>query len=293
MKAVIELVSNICNSSCRWCFTQYKSSEVINKCFMTDNNFKKIILLNKGLKIIPFSHGEALLHKGFNNLITFALKNNCTMNRIHSNFAMDLDKEHFENLVNFRFVTVNIGGATEKTHFLNMKTDFNKVIGNLTKLCAYKKNTKSDVVIELKMVLNKINRKDKEKLKKLGKKIDKCIKVSTFPIYFTTSDSTQAEMKRFYDNNIDERVPCRDIIKEENGLIKVVSKSVNDICCNHILTVRYNGLVQMCCRPRSQEGIVGDALTTSLIDIKNSDIYRKNLRKLINREYISYCKHCS
>lgn len=293
MKAVIELVSNMCNSSCRWCFTQYESGKQIKKGMMSKDIFEKIILLNPGLRIIPFSHGEALLHKGFNDMMRFALNNNCRLDRIHSNFALDLDDEYFKTFLKFRAVTINIGGATEKTHRANMGTDFNKVISNIKKLCDYKQRENSRVNIELKMVLNKINIQETDKLKKLANDIDKDIHTATFPIYFSTSDSTQEEMLKFYDNNINDNVPCRDKIIRRNNHIEVISKKTNMKCDEHIFTIRWNGKIQMCCRSRLEEGIVGNATKQSLKQIQKFHYYKYMLKKVKNRTYISYCKYCS
>lgn len=289
MRVVTELVSGICNSNCIWCFTQYKSGEYIKKAIMSKNNFNKIIKLNPPLDIISFSHGESLLHPNFNEIIEFASTNKCKLKHIHSNFSMNLTDLHFKTLSNFDSIIVNIGGLDADTHFKNMGTDFNKVIYNINKLCKFVRKTK----INIKMVLNKNNIHQRHQLLNFSKKINKNICSETYPIYFTTSDlSDQKEKLRFYENNINENVPCRDEIYFKDGEIFTKPK-VFETCKNMVLTIRYNGKVQLCCRSRKEEGIIGNAFNTSLKNIIKTDLYKESVNKLKKRTYISYCEVCS
>ena len=133
---VIELVSGICNSRCKWCFMSYETSHQILKGMISLDNFKKFIDMNSSnpMPLVPYSHGEALIHPRFNDMMEYALENNYRLYTIHSNFAMNLTDRHFKNLVRIENITINIGGITYDIHSENTGTDLTKVVSNIERL---------------------------------------------------------------------------------------------------------------------------------------------------------------
>ena len=88
-------------------------------------------------------------------------------------------------------------------------------------------------------------------------------------------------------------MPCRDTIIKKGNQLKIISKNIDSECHEHVFTIRWNGKIQMCCRSRLEEGVIGDAATISLNNLKNTEMFKKQLVKLRNRKYISYCNYCS
>lgn len=291
MQIAIELVSGICNSKCLWCFSQYKTGKQVHKGMMSFLNLKTIIDINKEMwsviEIIPFSHGEALLNPDFIKCVEYIHYNDITLSHLHSNFSMTLTDDHFKVLNYFKTVSINIGGIDKYTHYKNMNTDLNVVWKNLERLIYWKKKLGSKTLIILKMVLNKNN--IHQDIKPIAEKYG--IACETYPLYFTTSDSNDEDKLEFIKNNLDRRVSCRDKYKVKNNKITITPKTKE--CTDSTLTIRYNGNVQMCCRARSQHGIVANALNTPIKSMFNLDTYKifKELMKI--RMYIPYCKYCS
>jgi MoaA/NifB/PqqE/SkfB family radical SAM enzyme len=289
-KVIIELTGGYCNSRCLWCFNQYDLG--VKREFIDINNFKKFIDLNQYIYIIPYSHGEALIHPDFVKMMEYALKHNVKPSSIHTNLAMKLTSEHFRVLSDFKSITVNIGGTTQEAHNTNMGTDLNVVMSNLAELIKYNKR------ITLKMIINKNNAHQVSSLSDVAAKFGAAS--IALPIYFSVSDSEdQSKIKKFFDLNLsgdggrpDQRVPCRDVVEVCDGIIKVKTK-IPMTCPGLSTTVRYNGAVQVCCRSRKQEGIVGDAFVDPIDKIVNSGAYKQAVVDARRRKYVSYCRYCS
>jgi len=288
MAIVVELVSNICNSKCKWCFSTYETSKKIDKGFMAEANFKKFIDINKGAitNIIPFSHGESLLHPDWVNMMEYATSNGYVIESIHTNLAMPLTNEHMVMLCRVKYLTINVGGANKDTHYINTGTDFNVVSSNLQRLMKVRREPTS-----VKMVINKHNQGQKEELVQYIKSISTNIQVSTFPLYLATADSDQIDISKWIENNIAEGVECRDHIENKNG--QYVVKPKTNKCTDKTVSVRFNGITHLCCRARTSEGSVGNAFITSIKDILASDKCVALKKLMDKRQYISYCKVCS
>ena len=287
-RVVVELVGGYCNSRCRWCFLQYEIGKQIVKGFMSRTSFMKFLDLNnpKKISLIPYSHGEALLHPSFNVFVEQAVNKSFVLCSIHTNLSMYLTDQHIRSLACVEEITVNVGGTDEFTHFTNMGTDLKVVKLNLQRLIERKEKG-----IKLKMVLNRVNIGQKDKLRDFAMRISESIEFSTYPIYFTTSDSTNEDKWNFFYRNLDGRTECRDSVILEGDTIQIKPKTKK--CPGMVPTIRWNGKVQVCCRPRSQDGVVGDAFEFPITEIIQSDSYREAESNGRKRKYVSYCRYCS
>jgi sulfatase maturation enzyme AslB (radical SAM superfamily) len=281
MITVIELVSGYCNSKCAWCFSQYQTGKQIEYGFMDFHKFRNLVFRDGNFLsggVIPFSHGEALLYPDFVRAINTLISMAIPLHGISTNLSMEIDdQEIFQALGLFQTVVVNLGGTTKETHEANMQTPFDRLLGNIKSL------RDAGGKIQLKMVINRVNAKDP--LFCCG------LPVKPYPVYFSTSDSTDAEKLEFYKRNLGEGVDCRDFYEFDGSTVKVKPK-INH-CSDNTLTVRYNGMVQVCCRTRKQEGIVGNAFNTPLPEIVASRTYADALARARERKYVSYCQYCS
>lgn len=294
---VVELVGGLCNSRCVWCFTTYKCFHRMKHGMMNFERFSHFIDLNNNFKfgIIPFSHGEALINPDFVRCCNHALAKGFPLAHIHTNLAMDLTDAHFDMLTKFREVTVNVGGGKPETHFLNMGTDFNKVLANLESLW-----DKGPRKVEVKMVVNKRNIDEVGILTEKTKEISPDIPVSTYPLYFGPADSDDEDRRRFFEENLstpngeklDKKIDCRDKVKlMKDGRVEVGSKLGR--CYGLIPTVRWDGAAEICCRSRYHEASVGDAFKTPMREILQSPLYKDAVKLGVKRKYIDYCKYCS
>ena len=296
-QVVVELVGGFCNSRCVWCFTTYKCLEKMNRGMMSLENFARFIDLNRKspFNIIPFSHGEALLHPDFVKCCELARTNGFPLQHLHTNFALSLTDGHFDTLARFKEVVVNVGGGKSATHYSNMKTNLNAVLSNLQRLS--QRNSKN---IKVKMVLNIKNIDECDILNHKIKEINPEISVGTYPVYFGPADSDNEDKAVFLRENIitedtahlDKKVLCRDEVDiKKNGRIEVSSKLKK--CYGLIPTVRWDGSVNICCRERYHDRSEGDAFAVPLKTIRKSKTYKAALKLGRKRKYIDYCHYCS
>ena len=173
---ILELVSGYCNSRCAWCFLSYDTGKQVDKGIIQKQDVVRFVELNScgDYSIIPFSHGESLMHPDFNEIIELLIGNKFTIHSLHTNFAMDISDRHIENIAKINFVTVNVGGGTIQTHRFNMKTDLDVVLYNLSRLNRVKQ---SGVVV--KSVINTHNKGEVAVLKNKIDKIVSQIRVET------------------------------------------------------------------------------------------------------------------
>lgn len=264
---------------------------------MSLENFARLIDLNKKkpFNIIPFSHGEALLHPDFVKCCELARANGFPLQHLHSNFAMALTDKHFDALARFKEVVVNVGGGKSTTHYSNMKTDLNAVLGNLGRLS--QRNSRN---IKVKMVLNIKNIDESDILKHKVKEINPQISVSAYPVYFGPADSDNEDKAAFVRENLttegaarlNKEVMCRDEVAVNNkGQVEVSSKL--ERCYGLIPTVRWDGSVNICCRERYHDRSEGDAFALPLKIIIKSKAYKAAIKLGRKREYIDYCRYCS
>ena len=308
MKIVVELTSGLCNARCVWCFMQYETGLTVTKGFMSLDNFKRFINLNKGFRdpffhrilfrekksgfsIIPFSKGEALLNPEFTDIINYAVSRKIPLWHIHTNLGMELTLKHLVALCKHVKVTVNFGGGRKETHRQNMGTDFVKVLHNLKRLMYVKRKTRSPVAIHAKMVINKRNVNEVSILRRKVKKISKRITVGTTEILFACSNSDDEDKLRFIEENLASGIPCRDKWRISKGTV-IVSPKIKK-CYGKVPTVKWDGAVQICCRLRSHEGIVGNAFEDPMKKILTSSVYKKAMILGKKRKYVPFCKFCS
>lgn len=290
---IIELVSGYCNSKCAWCFTQYETGNQIPKGILSIEDVKRFLDINKESKFgtVPFSHGEALIHPNFCTIIDLIEDYGHILHDIHSNLSMELSDEHIKRLAKFRNITINVGGCTEETHRKNMGTDINVVIENLKRLRKQSSNS-----ITVKMVINATNVNDN--MDSTFKSLN--VKTVKFLLYFSSSDSSNEDKIRFIEKNflnkdgtVNNEVRCRDRVEYNNGIVNVTSLKSNHPCTDYNFVIRWNGNVQLCCRPRKHDGVIANGFEKSLLRIYKSDELKETIGKMAKREYVSYCKHCS
>jgi len=296
MRIVLELNGGLCNSKCIWCMLQYPSiSKKIAKGFLRYDHFKTFLKLNKDteLQINPFGDGEPLIHPKFVQMMKdIIISPKHSLENIHTNFARGgFSTEIFDILTQFKNITVNFGGATKQTHFQNMKTNFDTVIGNLIFLSTTKHRLRSNVHIQAKMVITKRNEPEVKKLNSIIHKIDERIEFSTYPVYFDASDGSFFDKQKFIFNNLNADTPCRDNFKVTKEEI-IVTPKINE-CHGIIPTVKWFGGVNICRRSRYGDGVVGNAFKVPLKDIFETYTYKQATWKAKSKEYINFCKYCS
>lgn len=293
MNVVVELTGGFCNSRCVWCFTTYKCEMSMKRGLMSPDNVKQFLRLNDGFAfdVIPFGHGEALLNPRFVECCRMILESGRRLASIHTNLAMDVSNEKIDVLSKFGKVVVNVGGATEETHFENTGTSLKKVLSNVEQLLKRQHGS-----VEIKMVVNHRNYEEKQALCDIGRNLN--VPVGFFPIYFGPSDSDNDDCAMFVkqnlmmdDGSIDKRIECRDNVELDDGVWKVAPASSS--CYGLITTVRWHGGVNVCCRVRYDDGIVGDAFAMPLSEILRSEKYGEARRLGLKRQYVEYCKYCS
>jgi len=263
---------------------------------MSLEDFKAFMKLNRNfdMHLIPFSHGEALLNPEFNEICEHALTySNVIIKGIHTNFAMKLTDKHFETLCKHKSIVVNFGGGTTYTHYRNMKTQFSQVLYNLIQLIEVKKRTGSDLMIHPKMVVNKRNKNEIDILRKKLNHLDGLEELQILPVYFSCADSDAGDIWRFYNENLEEGLPCRgDWMIDNRGIIQVPQATVDCPLSSRVLTIRWNGGVHICCRARYHEGFIANAFEEPIREILKSDRYKEAIEKAKRREYVDYCKYC-
>ena len=294
---VVELVGGHCNSRCLWCFTTYKCRDKMVRGMMDLDNFRRFISLNRDsvFRLIPFSHGEALIHPDFVTCCAYALDNGFPLQHIHTNLAMDLTTEHFDILARFTEVVVNVGGGCPETHYVNTGTNFDTVLANLQDL-----SKRNPEILKVKMVVNRNNLSELGILKRRIHGIHPSISVSSYPVYFGPADSDDEDRKRFFlenlatedGNRVNRKIKCRDKVKiTKDGRILVSPRLGR--CYGLIPTIRWDGSVNICCRARYHERSEGDAFSESLDSIMRSEQYREALKQGRKRTYVDYCHYCS
>ena len=292
----------VCNSSCSWCITQYSLRERLLVGKLPFDLFKKFLQLNADDKfpLIPYGLGEPTIHKEFIPFCRYALDEGWSIAGIHSNLASpSLSDAVFDVITEFEWITVNFGGGTKDTQYLNMKTDIDIAFANLKRLLEANAVNKSNLKIRAKMVLNKRNITEVDLLRQKIKQISTDIDFGVYPLYFAVSDGSQADKKRFFEANlatptgeVDERVPCRENVSlDSKGDVHTTSKLKG--CYGLIPTVHFNGDVTVCCRSRWHQGVVGNAFMDPMRDIINSKKYKNAEKLALKRKYIEYCKFCS
>jgi MoaA/NifB/PqqE/SkfB family radical SAM enzyme len=280
MNIVVELVSGYCNSNCIWCYRQYNHFKQLEYGMMNLEDFKTFCNLNKNLSIIPFSHGESLIHPHFNQMINYALNSNYKLHSIHSNLSMKIFDSTIELLKSFENVIVNVGGLRQDIHYTNMKTDLEVVKYNLKRLESIRNK------ITIKMVVNKNNYHDTD-FTFMGYLVNK------YPLLCGASHSTDRDVQRFYDDNI-AGMPenkLRDTYLEKDNRLQVIP--IINICPDKSFTVKYNGRTMICCRSVKIEKSCGDAFKIPLENIFNSEMYKEYIKNADKRNYCEYCEYCS
>jgi len=288
MKIVTELVGGICNSKCVWCFLNYKCRDRMQQGMMSYENFVKFIDLNRGSKmsLIPFGHGESLLNKDFPKCYKYALAAGFRLSSVHTNLALPLSDEEIKAMCLTESITVNFGGGTKSTQFINMQTDLDLVLSNLSRLMSFNPRK-----VSAKMVINKFNVAETDLLTEKVHSISKSIDVGFYPIYFGPADSDEEDKRLFYDMNFDENIKLRDTIVVKDDSIEVAPK--RGTCYGLITTVRWNGEVAICCRERYSEKSVGNAFETPISEIVASNEYKEAVELGKKRQWVKYCEVCS
>lgn len=289
-KIVIELVSGFCNAKCVWCMNSYESTaSKINKGFMYFESFRRFIDINPPSKIIPFSHGEPLLNPDFRICVAYARERGWKIKWIHTNFGMELSNSILNELTYFESITINIGGGSNETHKLNIGTDLKLVADNMQRLYMLKLQNNSNLVIKAKMLINKNNYNEIDLFKKRFRFADLVEPLDT--LYFGCSDGSSGDKLKWLENNYDHNVKIRENISVKNSEITTYLKS--NRCPGLVLTIRWNGGVNICCRARYGDGIIGNAFKTPIADIIASKQYKEAVRQGKRKEYIEYCRYCS
>jgi MoaA/NifB/PqqE/SkfB family radical SAM enzyme len=135
--------SSLCQLRCPSCPTTSKATlPVIGSGFLKLGDFKKLIDENDWVRAVELSnYGEMFLNPDLLEIIKYAYERQVILtasNGVNLNHAED---EVLEALVRYRFwrITCSIDGASQQTYQLyRRRGDFDKVIGNISKINAFK-----------------------------------------------------------------------------------------------------------------------------------------------------------
>lgn len=168
--------STICQLKCKSCYMRTLENTVGTGHLKYDD-FVKFIEANNYINQIELSNsGEIFLNPDLLKIMKFAYENNIVLTAYNGVNLNTVSDELLEGLVKYKFqkITCSIDGASQETYSqYRIGGDFEKVIANIKKINAYKKQYKS-VYPQLKyqFIIFGHNEKEIPKAKKLAKELD-------------------------------------------------------------------------------------------------------------------------
>jgi molybdenum cofactor biosynthesis enzyme MoaA len=283
MEIFLDISYGFCNAECSWCLVPHFSDNLkINK-FMSLEDIKNFILLNKLDKDIEINFsglGESLINAEFFKMIDL-LSKSFEMNRLISNFSVELSKLEIEKILYcFKTIVIEMGGFTKETRFNNMHIEKDCFFDNLNKaIRIINENPHLDDRLIVKILLNKINFDEVNSNKtNIHLESHKVIIHHDDFIKGITKDKSQ---EYFLKSNYKEEIRFY-INKEEKN---------NPCTTEEFLRILPSGEIVLCCS--APRGIpVGNAFKESIKQITTSSAYLRAKESQKNRTYTKYCKYC-
>lgn len=286
---IIEL-TNVCQVKCVWCLMQ--SFNKLQPEHMPYEKLKEFIEKNidylheRGTDITPYHRGEPLLHPRFWDCCELMASHGLTIRHISSNLSLKINVDDF--LAHpIRFIVANLGGTTKKVHEKCMRnSNFELVISNLRDLWAAK------IPVRVKINPTRLNMHQLDKLPELVRYLGgKPEYVFPYTTYFPYPDECTEEEKAFFFENV------YDPEKPEQFRFRMADDAICqkiDTCSPDYMvdTVFVNGNYGICCHDNYEKSITGNVFTSTLAEIRSSDLYKATYYKGLNRR-LHNCAYCA
>ena len=295
-------LTNHCNLACTICPREYEYGKQMNKGFMDVESAKKIID-----EIYPYldsigltGMGETFMYKQLEEIVDYIKnKNKGIIISVSTNAVLPDFIKKVKNLVNkIDTIQISIDGLNEVYNSIRINSDFNILERNLKELVKLSKGSSTDLM--LNMVVTKENYKHMPKLVEYADKIG--IKYLDFTLFNLASvTGYSSEYYDFYESQ-----DFLDVISEldivisttENVLVTERNfKTDNSFqkCpfpWSHFY-VSQDGYVPPCCaKPFPKEKNFGNVFNSNLLDVLNSDSFRKWRELWLKNQTPDFCNNC-
>jgi len=285
-------ISNICNARCVWCWMYFPGKK--DSGLMSFEDFKKLIDLNasyfkrKNIKILPYHRGEPLLHPCFFEMIDYCVKKGVRLRTLSTNLSVEID---IDRIMSYPFwsIWITLGGITKEVQEKVMPgTSFELVKNNLRKMFLY---NKLKIPIYVKMNPTKDNVHQIEKLgifvKELGGTEENAVIGTTG--FSLPAEASEADKEIFFKNVVSKDVEKYLRFTYDNNKNVVAKKHK---CFFLMPTIKYNGVVAICCHDQLSRINVGNAFKAPLEKILGSKEYKIN-ETMGRRMAFFFCKNCN
>lgn len=175
------LISRICNSSCYFCITgcnkrRYEERENI---YNLDPVIEEILKKYPTIKYISFTNGEIYYDKTAREYFIYLLKKYNKKGIIITNLSLfEVDKIPLELL---REIQISIYGYNKEEYISTCGLDYDIIMRNFNIL---KKNKPLDLIIKIKIMINKVTIKNYKRSVKIWNVLIKNIPNSHIEIYY-------------------------------------------------------------------------------------------------------------
>jgi radical SAM protein with 4Fe4S-binding SPASM domain len=279
----IELTNN-CNLKCPECVSG-SGTMTRKKGYMQPELFDKIIretgdyLYNINL----FFQGEPMLHPLF-----FSFLERCrNINSVVSTNGHFLNEENSEKLVRsgLKKLIISLDGMDQGTYSsYRINGDLNTVLDGIRNVTKIRDRSNSALKIELQFLVNRLNEKQVEDVRRFAKSVHAGIKLKSMQVY--SNDS------------MDYWLPADEHFrryKNTDGIFSIKNDLKNRclrMWFNPVVT--WDGKVVPCCFDKDAEHVLGDLNTDTFMDIWNGPKYRVFRKQIfMGRDTIEICRNCT
>ncbi len=256
--------TNSCNLNCPVC-PSGNGVDKRPKGEMSFMQFKKIIKPNlvflKSVNL--WGYGEPFLAKDFSKMVEYLINHNIfvviyTNGHFLNKDFLSLIKKNPKMLISF-----SIDGLTQNIYSkYRVGGNLKKVLDNLKKLVSFKKeNNLNNLQIVWQFLINKKNECD------IGNAKDFVEKMGVDILKFKTISVRKGDLL------------CDEFLPKSKKYQREKNKIVKDRMCNFIspgmINICWNGDIWPCCQYGARKYLMGNAFEDNLIDIWNSEKYKK------------------
>lgn len=293
--AIVE-TGNYCNLQCPTCPTPQKMIHR-EKTLMSLENFKKVINNIKDLIHIVhlYSSNEPLLNPDIFRMANYAHENNL-FTSISTNATL-LSAEKTEELLNSGLdeIILCLDGLTKEIYEpFRAGADFENVFQNIKYFCQQKQARKlKKPFIELQFVLNKLNYREVEDIKKLAKdlKVDRLhIKTISLGKYAYSDKEIEDLSDQFFPDN--ERFQGKVRYKKEGKRLVIKNSPSRCPMVKSQAVILVNGDTTICCYDLNGDYVFDNILNQKLQKVWFSE-NAKRIRKSAQERRYPLCKVCS
>lgn len=293
--AIVE-TGNYCNLQCPTCPTP---GAMIHrkKTLMSFENFKKVIDNTKDLIHVVhlYYSNEPLLNPDIFRMARYAHENNL-FTSISTNVTLldtEKTKELFESGLDE--IILCLDGVTKESYEpFRRGANFDKVFQNIKYICQQKQALKlKKPLIEIQFILNKLNYRQVEDIKKLAKdlKVDWLyIKTINLGKYAYSERETEDLSRRFFPDARSFQGKTR--YKKEGKHLVIKNSPNRCLMAKSQVVVLVNGDIPMCCYDLSGGYIIDNVFNKKLQKIWFSENAQRKRKLAYERRY-PLCKVCS